>query len=634
MNVNEDWPRISVVTPSFNQGEFIERTIKSVLGQNYPKLEYFVIDGGSSDNTLQIIKRYENQITKWVSEPDDGQGAAIYKGFQWSSGDILCWLNSDDCLEPGALKFVGDFFANHPEIDWIIANDIVEIDGWSYPNIPNTEVSLNKLLAGQILYQDSVFFRKSIYSATQGINTELWGAIDYDLWLQFLLKGNQYKVVPNYTLSRFVMHPDQKSSDSNKYLKETDASRKARTSNRADFITSVQVKLGQKSAGAIRSIYQMDIPGTNNLLSALFPRAWYFHHSKLPKFKRVTQGTHDVACPLCHSLATDFHLSTYDNRFNQPGLYEIAWCRNCDLGITRPQLSKEELTKLYEKFYSNAEDHSATEPVRGMQLDEQHPEIESTSKQTNSPQINPVKTSRKSIFQIAKQFVRKRTSSRPVIPEKWQGKLLDFGCNDGEQLEIYKTLGQFSELCGFDINPVAVQRADAKGFDVCCGDLSNSQWPDHSFDVIVLSQVIEHLPDPVSVLKSLHQKLKPDGHLLVTCPNAHSFWAKMFGIAWSHWHVPYHLFHYTPASISKLGAEAGFKVEGLTTRSPAYWLFLSQHLQRYYARGEYLEIPIYPQPSKWTGFQAAFLQLFSMATVDRLKRGEMISVELTPTSTD
>lgn len=634
MNVIEDWPRISLVTPSFNQGEFIERTIKSVLDQNYPNLEYFVIDGGSSDDTLQIIKRYENQLTKWVSEPDDGQGAAISKGFQWSSGDILCWLNSDDCLEPGALKFVGRFFANHPEIDWIIANDIVEIDGWSYPNIPNTEVSLKKVLAGQILYQDSVFFRKSIYAATQGINLDLWGAIDYDLWLQFLLKGNKHEVLPNYTLTRFVMHPDQKSCDSRKYLTEIHQSRTSRTTQKASWITSFQVKLRQKSAVAIRSIYQMGLPGTRNALSAIFPRAWYFHHSKLPEFDRVTQGKRDVACPICNQLATNFHLTTYDNRFNQPGLYEIAWCNHCDLGITRPQLSKHELTKLYEKFYSNAEGQPEEDASNKIQGEEPSQSVDTISKKVSPLPSIQEKKSRKSSFHQIKQFIRKQTSSRPIISGDWRGKLLDFGCNDGEQLEIYQNLGQFDELCGFDINPVAVQRAAAKGFDVCCGDLSKSPWPDHSFDVIVLSQVIEHLPDPISVLKSLHQKLKPEGHLLVTCPNARSFWAKMFGIAWSHWHVPYHLFHYTPSSITKLGAESGFEVARITTRSPAYWLFLSQHLRRYYAHDEYLDIPIYPQPSKWTGFQAALLQLFSIATVDRLNCGEMICVEFTPTSSD
>ncbi len=109
------FPRITIVTPSYNQGQYIEETILSVINQDYPNLEYIIIDGGSSDNTVEIIKKYSDRITYWISEKDNGQAHAINKGFRKATGDILNWLNSDDQLQPGALKIIAQRFGESPE---------------------------------------------------------------------------------------------------------------------------------------------------------------------------------------------------------------------------------------------------------------------------------------------------------------------------------------------------------------------------------------------------------------------------------------------------------------------------------------------------------------------------------------
>lgn len=111
------FPRISIVTPSLNQGQYLEQTILSVIGQNYPNLEYIIIDGGSTDNSIEIIKKYDREIKYWISEPDKGQSCAINKGFQIATGEILAWLNSDDIYMPGILNSVFKFFlTNQPGI--------------------------------------------------------------------------------------------------------------------------------------------------------------------------------------------------------------------------------------------------------------------------------------------------------------------------------------------------------------------------------------------------------------------------------------------------------------------------------------------------------------------------------------
>ena len=115
-------PKVTVVTPSFNQGEFIEETIRSIVLQGYPNLEYVIVDGGSTDATLEVIRLYEPWISKWVSEPDGGQADAVNKGFALSTGDLLCWLNSDDFFYPGHLHRIAAAFVDHPEVDFIFSD--------------------------------------------------------------------------------------------------------------------------------------------------------------------------------------------------------------------------------------------------------------------------------------------------------------------------------------------------------------------------------------------------------------------------------------------------------------------------------------------------------------------------------
>ena len=112
-------PRLTIVTPSFNQGEFLEETIKSVLDQEYENLEYIVVDGGSTDRSVSIIKKYSHRLAHWVSEPDEGQYHAINKGFARATGEIMAWLNSDDKYLPWTLSVVADIFSAFPEVEWL-----------------------------------------------------------------------------------------------------------------------------------------------------------------------------------------------------------------------------------------------------------------------------------------------------------------------------------------------------------------------------------------------------------------------------------------------------------------------------------------------------------------------------------
>jgi len=122
LNKDPSWPKISIVTPSYNQAEFLERTILSVLNQNYPNLEYIIIDGGSTDGSVEIIKKYEKYLSYWVSEKDRGQAHALNKGFEKATGDLVGWQNSDDIYLPGAFRKVAEVYRNNPNYDVYFGN--------------------------------------------------------------------------------------------------------------------------------------------------------------------------------------------------------------------------------------------------------------------------------------------------------------------------------------------------------------------------------------------------------------------------------------------------------------------------------------------------------------------------------
>lgn len=182
------WPKISIITPSYNQGQYLESTIKSVLGQNYPHLEYIIIDGGSTDDSVSIIKKYEKYISYWVSEPDEGQSHALNKGFALSTGEIVGWLNSDDLYCKDALIHIGELFRDNP--DWQVINGglfVVDSMGriidasWPLCNDPRYTY-----LIGLDIHQQSLFWRKSVFEDVGYLNQKYDFSMDYDFILRMI----------------------------------------------------------------------------------------------------------------------------------------------------------------------------------------------------------------------------------------------------------------------------------------------------------------------------------------------------------------------------------------------------------------------------------------------------------------
>lgn len=184
-----NYPKISIVTPSYNQGQYIEQTILSVLNQNYPNLEYIIIDGGSTDNTAEIIRKYEKSLKYWVSEPDKGQAHAINKGLAHCTGEIFNWLNSDDFLEPEALHKISERFEQEDKPDLVAGEvEIFDANG-SVEYVKHQKLSAKGLLnweKGVSLVQPGVWMRRELMQNCGGIDEQFHYSFDWDMLIRYL----------------------------------------------------------------------------------------------------------------------------------------------------------------------------------------------------------------------------------------------------------------------------------------------------------------------------------------------------------------------------------------------------------------------------------------------------------------
>jgi glycosyltransferase involved in cell wall biosynthesis len=208
----QDRPRISVVTPSFNQAEFLEATLRSVATQGYPDLEYVVIDGSSTDGSAGIIKRYEADLAYWVSEPDGGHANALNKGFTRTSGEIMSWINSSDLYYPWTLETVAEIFTQLPQVDWIMgASSMFDAAGRLKVVEATSGINVYDILAGHYrsrIQQESVFWRRSLWERAGGrLDETLACAGDLDLWLRFFRSAQLYSV--GTLLGGFRVHEDR-----------------------------------------------------------------------------------------------------------------------------------------------------------------------------------------------------------------------------------------------------------------------------------------------------------------------------------------------------------------------------------------------------------------------------------------
>ena len=197
-------PLVSIITPSFNQARYLEVTIESVLSQDYPHIEYIVIDGASTDSSVEIIKKYENRLAYWVSEKDNGQADAINKGLALAKSDIVAWLNSDDYYLPNAISAAVKAFEENPDAV-MVYGDILAVDEWGHTInlLKYQQLSKEDLLCFQIIGQPAVFFRREVYEKSGGLDTTFHFLLDHHLWIRIAQHGRILHVPQTWAAARY-----------------------------------------------------------------------------------------------------------------------------------------------------------------------------------------------------------------------------------------------------------------------------------------------------------------------------------------------------------------------------------------------------------------------------------------------
>ncbi len=204
-------PLVSIITPSYNQAQFLESTICSVLEQGYPNIEYIICDGGSTDGSVGIIHKYEARLKWWCSEKDKGQSDAINKGVEQSTGEIIGWLNSDDLYYPDAIEIVANYFNTHPEVDMIYGGiDRIDSKGKFIQQSVPLDYSFKEMLSHSLVIpQPASFFRRSCFDDVGGLDVDYFHSMDFNLWAKMGMRFSIRKI--DHVLAKFRSHADAKS---------------------------------------------------------------------------------------------------------------------------------------------------------------------------------------------------------------------------------------------------------------------------------------------------------------------------------------------------------------------------------------------------------------------------------------
>jgi glycosyltransferase involved in cell wall biosynthesis/2-polyprenyl-3-methyl-5-hydroxy-6-metoxy-1,4-benzoquinol methylase len=563
------WPRISIVTPSYNQGKFIGRTVRSVLLQRYPNLDYILMDGGSTDDTVSCLAPYRDQFSYFVSAPDDGQADAIAKGFARSSGEIMAYLNSDDLLAPDALHFVANYFESHPDVDFIYSHrcTVDENDRvmWYWVLPPHSNSLMKRW---DFIPQETCFWRRSLFEKAGNIDPSYHFAMDYDLFVRFMTLGRVRRV--NRFLGAFRQHSESKTTQ---YLgimgrREMLKVRRKFGIQRLphDGYFGMLLSLWVNYAGRRYASGARTLPGTFAGLGYDYNDLWggvlrgpesSCEQDEQNRTRESKMVRFDPTCPITLRFPDQLLYSITSSRGGRERTSDIYIQLTLRTAIILPslgdywrQLKKKTLDAVVDSAPSAASSELAlpADSVSGRATLAE----ENGRPSRKGDQVN-VKTGNQSVESIL-------ALTRGLVSENEEVDFLNVGCDTGKLLDALKAKTKW-KLSGLETRPSAAAEAISKGHQIYGTTLEEaavSSQITKCFDLIYLDRRIERFEEPRFSLRNVAVLLNPGGFLVLSTPNLDSKQLELFGSAWAQWKPEEHRYIFSKKSLKGMLSLAGF----------------------------------------------------------------------------
>ncbi|HLX63635.1 MAG TPA: glycosyltransferase [Planctomycetota bacterium] len=573
-------PSITIVTPVFNCATYIRGTIESVLNQNHPNLEYIIVDGGSTDGTLDIINEYRGRIAHVISEPDTGMYDAVGKGFDVSHGEILAYLNADDMYEPGALLRVAEFFRDHPEAGVIYHENTVSSNGWRFANIAQPHVDMFTLLNRHVLFQDGVFFRRKNYFAVGGVNRKLRRAGDWALWLEMALWFKLHRVSGH--ASSFRVRSGQISENMDAYNREQDVAR-------MEFKQRLNLKR------RIKRLPRFFWTRAKNIAERLFRNRDFFYPADFPNMppppgKEPSLNAPRPLCPLTRKTPDRLLLSARHPMLGELEINHIYFKDDSRVALNHPAPNSEQALQLRaQRFAIPPVDWSkppagviapsapyaspyAKSKLRGGILARVLRNLWCARVRPHSKFPTPaVALAAHTLGDLASIFDEQNSAVR----------FLDACCFDGALLDTISAATKW-RCAGVEANPAAAAAARAKGHRVVECDIGDVPYAfpiKERFDIVHVGEGFSYLPHPVQTLNALKNLLAPGGILAIASPNLDSIQQEWFGPCWAHWHLTRFHALYSRSAVERLAHSTNMSILRARTFSHAQWTAFSMHFQ-------------------------------------------------------
>jgi SAM-dependent methyltransferase len=491
----------------------------------------------------------------------------LRRGFGIASGEVFGYLNADDLLEPGALRRVGEHFAKHRGSNVIYFEDIVDVEGWRFPNVAQPkDVDFERLVDGHVLFQDGVFFRRNVYHRAGGMNPDMRLAGDAELWAK-LARLTKFERMRGH-VSTFRVRTGQLSGQMDRYNAERIA---AMTAIRRSL--SLAEKVALRLRQWLRLLRRSRSP-RHDEDRLFFPID--FAQMPPPAGEVPPAPTHDIPCPFTGARPDRLLFSSRDTRFGNALINYIYYVPETHLTTTYPPLDEAALGRLYETHYSD--DHppmvipSGTSPYRG------YAAKGTLARYALSHQVPEWLAKYAAVNWVDQSFEEMTRVLRDVgVPLEERLSFLDVGCFDGKLLDRVRAETEWDVL-GAEPNPRAAAEAKRKGHDVLVAGVDEivSRIPlESTFDVIWMGQAIEHFNDPLAAIMGLRTLLKPNGTLVLSTPNLDSAQIDMFGPTWAQWHPPYHRYIFSVKSLRAMAERTRMTMLASRTFSHPYWSALN-----------------------------------------------------------